>query len=152
MFRYSSRMSTCSDPDRPDTDDETSQRSYSNASSPSASLQPTPNYVSFYWSIFIISYSTFLLLGRFYPPVEDRSLPCRTLPSHSRELSRAGEVLQPPTILQPAWLGYCSPPGTCQPLLQECHPTWNKSPVHLQQIIIERKNNLDDVKGSNWGA
>ena len=39
-------MSTCSDPDRPDTDDETSQRSYSNASSPSASLQPTPNYVS----------------------------------------------------------------------------------------------------------
>ena len=44
--RYSSRMSTCSDPDRPDTDDENSQRSYSNASSPSASLQPTPNYVS----------------------------------------------------------------------------------------------------------
>ena len=39
-------MSTCSDPDRPDTDDETSQRSYSNASSPSGSLQPTPNYVS----------------------------------------------------------------------------------------------------------
>lgn len=44
-IKYSSRMSTCSDPDRPDTDDETSQRSYSNASSPSASLQPTPNYV-----------------------------------------------------------------------------------------------------------
>ena len=39
-------MSTCSDPDRPDTDDENSQRSYSNASSPSASLQQTPNYVS----------------------------------------------------------------------------------------------------------
>ena len=37
-------MSTCSDPDRPDTDDENSQRSYSNASSPSASLQ-APNYV-----------------------------------------------------------------------------------------------------------
>lgn len=46
LIRYSSRMSTCSDPDRPDTDDENSQRSYSNASSPSASLQPTPNYVS----------------------------------------------------------------------------------------------------------
>ena len=44
--RYSSRMSTCSDPDRPDTDDENSQRSYSNASSPSGSLQQTPNYVS----------------------------------------------------------------------------------------------------------
>jgi len=45
IIKYSSRMSTCSDPDRPDTDDENSQRSYSNASSPSASLQPTPNYV-----------------------------------------------------------------------------------------------------------
>merc|ERR1719443_2511251 len=44
-IKYSSRMSTCSDPDRPDTDDENSQRSYSNASSPSASLQQTPNYV-----------------------------------------------------------------------------------------------------------
>ena len=53
LFRYSSRMSTCSDPDRPDTDDETSQRSYSNASSPSASLQPTPNYVSLPSSICI---------------------------------------------------------------------------------------------------
>ena len=38
-------MSTCSDPDRGDTDDEVSQRSYSNASSPSASLQAPPNYV-----------------------------------------------------------------------------------------------------------
>ena len=46
--RYSSRMSTCSDPDRPDTDDENSQRSYSNASSPSGSLQQTPNYVSLF--------------------------------------------------------------------------------------------------------
>ena len=46
LSRYSSRMSTCSDPDRPDTDDENSQRSYSNASSPSGSLQQTPNYVS----------------------------------------------------------------------------------------------------------
>lgn len=45
MIRFSSRMSTCSDPDRPDTDDEQSQRSYSNASSPSASLQAPPNYV-----------------------------------------------------------------------------------------------------------
>jgi len=44
IIRFSSRMSTCSDPDRPDTDDENSQRSYSNASSPSASLQ-APNYV-----------------------------------------------------------------------------------------------------------
>jgi len=44
-IKYSSRMSTCSDPDRPDTDDENSQRSYSNASSPSGSLQQTPNYV-----------------------------------------------------------------------------------------------------------
>jgi len=43
IIRFSSRMSTCSDPDRPDTDDENSQRSYSNASSPSASLQ-APNY------------------------------------------------------------------------------------------------------------
>ena len=43
--RFSSRMSTCSDPDRGDTDDEVSQRSYSNASSPSASLQAPPNYV-----------------------------------------------------------------------------------------------------------
>ena len=41
-------MSTCSDPDRGDTDDEVSQRSYSNASSPSASLQAPPNYVSDY--------------------------------------------------------------------------------------------------------
>ena len=49
-------MSTCSDPDRPDTDDETSQRSYSNASSPSASLQPTPNYVSLrYFSVLSLS-------------------------------------------------------------------------------------------------
>lgn len=49
IIRFSSRMSTCSDPDRPDTDDETSQRSYSNASSPSASIQPAaaqPNYVN----------------------------------------------------------------------------------------------------------
>jgi len=44
IIRFSSRMSTCSDPDRPDTDDETSQRSYSNASSPSASLHAPPNY------------------------------------------------------------------------------------------------------------
>jgi len=44
MIRFSSRMSTCSDPDRPDTDDEHSQRSYSNASSPSASLPANPNY------------------------------------------------------------------------------------------------------------
>ena len=46
LRRFSSRMSTCSDPDRGDTDDEVSQRSYSNASSPSASLQAPPNYVS----------------------------------------------------------------------------------------------------------
>merc|ERR1719400_1789220 len=45
LLRFSSRMSTCSDPDRGDTDDEVSQRSYSNASSPSASLQAPPNYV-----------------------------------------------------------------------------------------------------------
>jgi len=45
LIRFSSRMSTCSDPDRPDTDDDQSQRSYSNASSPSASLQAPPNYV-----------------------------------------------------------------------------------------------------------
>jgi len=44
IIRFSSRMSTCSDPDRPDTDDETSQRSYSNASSPSASLHAPLTY------------------------------------------------------------------------------------------------------------
>ena len=42
-------MSTSSDPDKPDTDDDTSQRSYSNASSPSASNQ-AHNFVSIFFS------------------------------------------------------------------------------------------------------
>ena len=93
-------MSTCSDPDRPDTDDENSQRSYSNASSPSGSLQQTPNYVSFAAFKIKSEVSTQLpagSLGQWRPdhrraepgPLAVRRLPRARVPPDLRASSRA---------------------------------------------------------------
>ena len=94
LSRYSSRMSTCSDPDRPDTDDENSQRSYSNASSPSGSLQQTPNYVSLSFSQKVSSFIS-IFPRRFSRPPEVRSSLFRIPLSPSPEPSLA-EVHPPP--------------------------------------------------------
>jgi len=109
-IKYSSRMSTCSDPDRPDTDDETSQRSYSNASSPSASLQPTPNYVlsASGGQIIAVQNPALSLSGAFQgrgsPPAASHHPPATSMTgillSASRNLSASSPARMSPNLKQ----------------------------------------------------
>ena len=117
-------MSTCSDPDRPDTDDETSQRSYSNASSPSASLQPTPNYVSLASPIVDLSFSL----------TDQLSLP--------QVLSASGgqiiAVQNPALSLSGAFQGRGSPPSSSG------HPP----PTSMTGILLSASRNLSAASPS----
>ena len=113
-------MSTCSDPDRPDTDDENSQRSYSNASSPSGSLQQTPNYVSLYLAHQSFAFLTqFSRLSRFSRPPEVRSslfrIPLSRCPEHSPVEAHPRPPRAPGTRPPPQWRGSSWLPGASRP-------------------------------------